>query len=563
MAGAFLGALLIGLREGLEAFLIVGIVSAFLHRTGQSLRPMWTGVIGAVLLSIAVGVGLNMFSLSLPQAQQEAMETIIGLVAVAFVTTMIQWMNRHAFALKGQLEHQADDALHRGGAWALAGMAFLAVLKEGFETSVFLLAAIQASGGAAASALSGAVVGIAGAAALGFAVAVGGARIDLGKFFRVTGVFLILIAAGLVFSALRTAHEAGWVTIGQQQILDLSPLLPAGSIRAAIVTGMFGIERDVRLVEALAWLAYTVPMLAVFLWPQRLRPSATLRYRLHVAGAATLAVGALVLAVAVPRGAQTVTGVTEATTVDSSATGLALDGTLSADATALTLAVWNASDAPDAATVYTLTPVGSTSISGRDAILWRATVTAPDVDEPTTISLQELADRSGGRLPVGLSLATTPGPFAAVWNVSSVVTATTLDGVLAEAAHTSTVTATLSEGGLSSPRLVSLGGVTGDWSTPDDSADQVAQAMASADADATERTLWNVWVPLFLLVAAAALLGASLLRAIREHRTRSPLAATTAPSSPSAQGLEPTLASASLDATKGTVPSHGSRSLIP
>jgi len=126
--GVFTGTFLIGLRDGLEATLIVSMVGAFLKRNGQSSRPMFAGVALAVLISVAVGVGLDLFSATLPQAQQEMMATVINVIAVAFVTSMIIWMNRTAARLKGELEREAQQALNRGGAMALVVMAFLAVL---------------------------------------------------------------------------------------------------------------------------------------------------------------------------------------------------------------------------------------------------------------------------------------------------------------------------------------------------------------------------------------------------------------------------------------------------
>src|SRR6201984_176118 len=160
--GVFIGTFLIGLREGLEATLIVSIVAAFLKRNGQTIRPMFAGVAVAVLISVAVGVGLDLFSASLPQAQQEMMETVINAIAVVFVTSMIIWMNRNAAHLKGELERDAQQALNRGGAFAMAAMAFLAVLKEGFETSVFLLAAAETSHGNRWFAVFGGAAGVAG-----------------------------------------------------------------------------------------------------------------------------------------------------------------------------------------------------------------------------------------------------------------------------------------------------------------------------------------------------------------------------------------------------------------
>src|SRR5690242_5330784 len=220
--GIFVGTFLIGLREGLEATLILSIVAAFLKRNGKSVRPMLAGVGLAVAISIAVGVALNVLSENLPQREQEMLETVIGAIAVVFVTTMIIWMNRHSFQLKGELEREAQQAINTGGSLALVVMAFLAVLKEGFETAVFLLAAVQASGGGRGWAVLGGVVGIVVAIGIGFGIYYGGLKLNLGRFFRITGVFLVLIAAGLVMSSLRTAHEAGWVTIGQQRVFDFS-----------------------------------------------------------------------------------------------------------------------------------------------------------------------------------------------------------------------------------------------------------------------------------------------------------------------------------------------------
>src|SRR6185437_14459835 len=191
-----LATLVIGLREGLEAALIVGIVAAFLRNNGKSLAAMWVGVALAVMLSITVGVGLDIVEKTLPQARQEGMESVIGAIAIFFVTSMIVWMNTHAAGMKKELEAEAAEALSQGSAYALAGMAFLAVLKEGFETSVFLLATFSAAQSALLAA-TGAVVGLLMAVGIGWGIYAGGVRINLSRFFRVTGAFLILVAAGL------------------------------------------------------------------------------------------------------------------------------------------------------------------------------------------------------------------------------------------------------------------------------------------------------------------------------------------------------------------------------
>ncbi|HEY7207162.1 MAG TPA: iron uptake transporter permease EfeU [Gaiellaceae bacterium] len=276
----------IGLREGVEASLIVGIVAAFLHDRGRrdALRWMWLGVAAAILICAAVGVALDLVSRSLPQAKQEGLETIVGLLAVAMVTSMILWMRRHARGLRGHLESQAGSALARGSATALVAMAFLAVIREGFETAVFLLAAFDASTSPAAAG-GGALLGVLAAVVIGYGIYRGGVRLDLGRFFRVTGVVLVLVAAGLVSTALHTAFEAGWWTSLQTQALDLQWLVDPGSVRSALLTGMLGLQPRPNVGELIAYLIYLVPMLLLVLWPQRRRPART------VAEARPVAVG--------------------------------------------------------------------------------------------------------------------------------------------------------------------------------------------------------------------------------------------------------------------------------
>jgi high-affinity iron transporter len=258
----------IGLREGLEAALIVGIVAAFLVRQGRrdTLRQVWLGVAGAVALCLGLGLALDLLERSLPQREQEALETVIGLVAVALVTWMILWMRRHARSLKSGLESAAGAALARGSTRALVVMAFLAVLREGLETAVFLLATFQASLDRV-SASTGAVLGIAAAALLGYALYRGGTRINLQRFFTLTSVVLVVVAAGLLMTAAHTAHEAGWVNVGQATALDLHWLVRPGTPWSSVVTGVLGIQPRPTVVEIAVWVAYLVPMLTLVLRP--------------------------------------------------------------------------------------------------------------------------------------------------------------------------------------------------------------------------------------------------------------------------------------------------------
>jgi high-affinity iron transporter len=263
----------IGLREGLEAALIVGIVAAFLRKQGRSdlLRWVFAGVGAAIALCVAVGVALELLSKGLPQRQQEGLETVIGVLAVGMVTYMVVWMRRHSRELKGQLEGLAADALASGSTSSRAGramvaMAFLAVLREGFETVVFLLAAFNESGSGAAAGF-GAVLGIAVAVGLGYGIYRGGVRINLSKFFRATGLVLVFVAAGLVVNALHTAHEAGWLLVGQGGTVDLTWLVRPGSVQASLLTGMLGIQSHPVVIEVLGWLVYLIPVGCYVAWP--------------------------------------------------------------------------------------------------------------------------------------------------------------------------------------------------------------------------------------------------------------------------------------------------------
>jgi high-affinity iron transporter len=188
--------LVIGLREGLEASLIVGIVASFLARSGRrdALRSMWIGVGAAVLLCAGIGIALVTLSADLPQRAQEGMETVIGALAVVMVTMMIIWMSRRARSMKRDLEHAAAHALARGSATALVAMAFLAVLREGFETSVFLVSVLQGSA-STGSAAAGAFLGVAIAVAVGYGIFRSGVRVNLARFFNLTGLVLVLVPA--------------------------------------------------------------------------------------------------------------------------------------------------------------------------------------------------------------------------------------------------------------------------------------------------------------------------------------------------------------------------------
>jgi high-affinity iron transporter len=152
-------------------------------------------------------------------------------------------------------------------------MAFLAVMREGLETAVFLLAAFNASGSATAAGL-GAALGIGAAVAIGYGIYRGGVRLDLARFFKFTGIVLVFVAAGLVATALHTAHEAGWLNVGQTPLVDLSWLATPGTIQAALLTGALGIQPHPTVIETVGYFLYLIPMLLYVLWPPQRRSPA-------------------------------------------------------------------------------------------------------------------------------------------------------------------------------------------------------------------------------------------------------------------------------------------------
>jgi high-affinity iron transporter len=264
--------LVIALREGVEASLIVGIIAAFLVAEGRrdAMRQVWAGVAIAVVLCIAIAAALRVVGEQLPQREQEGLETVIGLIAVAAVSYMIVWMRRHARGIKKHLEASAASALAAGSTMALVAMAFLAVLREGFETSVFLLASFQDAADPTAAG-AGAVIGLVVAVAIGVGIYRGGVRFNLTRFFRITGLILVFVAAGLLSTSLHTAHEAGWFNGLQAQALDLSWLVQPGTITGSLLTGMLGLQPTPTVGEVAIYVLYAVPMAVYVLWPDRLR----------------------------------------------------------------------------------------------------------------------------------------------------------------------------------------------------------------------------------------------------------------------------------------------------
>ena len=256
-----MGAAVLTTREGLEASLIVGIVAAFLVREGRpdALKRMWIGVAAAVAVCLAVAVGLRVIDHELPERGQATLETVIAFVAVAMVTYMIIWMTRHARDLRGTLEGSAADAVAVGSAGALVAMAFLSVFREGFETSVFLIAVFQQGSTPVASGI-GALLGVLVAMAISWGIYRGGVRLNLQRFFKATGVVLVIVAAGLFASGIHSAQELGWINGLDDGFLDLSWLVHPGTWTASLLTGILGLRESMSAAMVTGWLLYAVPM---------------------------------------------------------------------------------------------------------------------------------------------------------------------------------------------------------------------------------------------------------------------------------------------------------------
>ena len=501
-----LATFVIALREGLEAALIVGIIAAFLRKNGKSLVAMWAGVVLAVILSLLVGVGLSLTERALPQASQEAMETVIGLVAVFFVTGMVMWMNNHAHEIKRQLESEAAVAIRQSSAMALASMAFLAVLKEGFETSVFLLATFSVAQ-SAAWAVAGAVLGLVIAIVIGWGIYIGGVRLNLGRFFRYTGMFLILVAAGLIISALRSGHEAGWLNIGQQRVANLSWAIPPGSVRSALITGVLGIPTDPRLLELCGWGIYIVLVGILVYWPRHLRPSATRSRQLLFSSAAVLALAALALFSAYPRASlqlpatAPLQGGGSATLLKPSSGGYQLQITT-----------------PQQQLHYELADGQQKSSEQQGVVLQQWNITRqPEVRGlPATLTVDQVLALYGNRIPVGLSPAQHPGPYNVSWQVNCSVDAEIAEQALYSAAAHTTTLMTLSGGGLLSPRTFTARGpmpqVGCDWQLDDRWQSQVDDAMQKVVQAQLRHTFWAFQLPLMLGLLAIILLILALRR---------------------------------------------------
>jgi high-affinity iron transporter len=273
--GSFSSGLLTGLREGVEAALIVSIILAYLARTGnrRHFSRIWLGMGAAAVASLVAGSAIYLTTRTLPPRTEQLYDGVTMLLAAAVVTWMLFWMRRQAASVKGALQARLDRALTEGSLWGLTALAFTAIIREGIETSLFLVGQANSAETGAPSIFAGALAGLAIAILLGYGFYRGTRRINLASFFRWTGIALVFIAAGLVGHAVHEFVDAGVITVGTQTAYDLSAILPhdetGGNVLGQFLAALFGYSSRPEVVALAAHLTYLVAVLALYLRPMR------------------------------------------------------------------------------------------------------------------------------------------------------------------------------------------------------------------------------------------------------------------------------------------------------
>jgi high-affinity iron transporter len=261
----------IALREGIEASLIVSILLAYLKKIERpdGRGAVWAGTLVAAAVSAGIGAVLFSIGAEFEGRPEQIFVGVVTLLAVAVLTWMIVWMRTQGGRMRAELHGRVDTAI-LGGGLALAAMAFLAVLREGVETALFLFAAARGTataGDAASVQIAGALLGLLVAVALGVLLYRGGIRLDLRTFFRVTGLALIVIAAGLLGYGIHELQDAGILPVLAGRALDLSGLLPDDAGLGALLRALVGYHATPSVLEAIAWFGYIAIVGRAFLRP--------------------------------------------------------------------------------------------------------------------------------------------------------------------------------------------------------------------------------------------------------------------------------------------------------
>ena len=264
-----LSTFLIALREGLEAALIIGILVAYLVKTGRNhlLTPLWVGVGLAIAASLALGGFLSFTSAELSPRGEEFFAGTTSFLAVGFVTWMIFWMKRAARGLRDELHGKVDSAVG-AGSLAIAVTAFVAVVREGLETALFIYTNFKTVG-AASSATIGLILGLALAVALGYLIYNRSVKINLSKFFQITGTALVVVAAGVLSYGIHEYQELGWLPGAESFIWDVTSWMAKDSILATVLAGSIGFDTTTSWLQFLVAGAYIAVILWLYLKPAR------------------------------------------------------------------------------------------------------------------------------------------------------------------------------------------------------------------------------------------------------------------------------------------------------
>lgn len=268
--GAFLGNFLIGLREGLEAALVVGILLAYIRKTQRThlLAPMWAGVSVAVLLSLSFGALLTFGPQTLTFEAQEAIGGSLSIISVGFVTWMIFWMAENARMLSDELKGKLDAV--QTSVWAVVLLAALSVGCEGLETTLFIWSAIRTAGQEAnAIPMLGALVGIAIAVVRAWGMMRGMMRINLSRFFTITGAFLVIVAAGVLSYGIHDLQEAAILPGLNNIAFESYRYIDPSSFVGTLLKAVFNLSSTTTWLEAGAWILYVGIVMPLFIRAQR------------------------------------------------------------------------------------------------------------------------------------------------------------------------------------------------------------------------------------------------------------------------------------------------------
>jgi len=266
-----LSTFLIALREGLEAALIVGILVAYVVKTDRRnlLAPVWSGVAVALAASFALGGFLSFTSAELSERGEQFFAGTTSFLAVGLVTWMVFWMKRAARTLRDELHGKVDNALS-AGPLAIAAAAFFAVAREGLETALFVYTNFKTVAATSSSSV-GLVLGLTLAVILGYLIYNRAIKLNLSKFFTVTGIALIVVAAGVLSYGVHEYQELGWIPGDGSYAWDISSFMAKDSVAGSVLAGTIGFDVNTSWIQLFVWVAYLSIVLRLYTKPAKVK----------------------------------------------------------------------------------------------------------------------------------------------------------------------------------------------------------------------------------------------------------------------------------------------------